>query len=212
MYSYTRQQLTGKTIHQNNPRLYERMEELQTKLSLVVGGDVHGAQRKICCERGGARVAGGVAPSPFAVWRRHSVAHNHGSTSVNSSVLAMPAVPCSSALAWSIPSLGVKDCGTACGKQAVQYAVKQPDEGSVVTRRDTTALENEEHSSGRTQRKSMRLKEISATKQAGGKGETEKGKQPAAQKKRARTKPRHSPFVDTLHSLVSDICLTDGNS
>jgi hypothetical protein len=38
VYSYTRQQLTGKTIHQNNPGLYERMEELQTKLSLVVAG------------------------------------------------------------------------------------------------------------------------------------------------------------------------------
>ena len=38
VYSYTRQQLTGKTIHQNNPRLYERMQELQTKLSLVVAG------------------------------------------------------------------------------------------------------------------------------------------------------------------------------
>ncbi len=33
----------------------------------------------------------------------------------------------------------------------------------------------------------MRLKEMSPTKQAGGKGETEKGKQPAAQKKRTRT-------------------------
>jgi hypothetical protein len=77
--------------------------------------------------------------------------------------------------------------GKACGKQAAQYAGKQPDEGSVVTRRDTTAPENEEHSSGRTHRKSMRLKEMSAAKQAGGKGETEKGKQPAAQKKRTRT-------------------------
>ena len=38
VYSYTRQQLTGKTIHQNNPGLYQRMEELQTKLSLVVAG------------------------------------------------------------------------------------------------------------------------------------------------------------------------------
>ena len=77
--------------------------------------------------------------------------------------------------------------GKACGKQAAQYADKQPDEGSVVTRRDKTAPENEEHSSDRTHRKSMRLKEMSAAKQAGGKGETEKGKQPAAQKKRTRT-------------------------
>ena len=77
--------------------------------------------------------------------------------------------------------------GKACGNQAAQYAGKQPDEGSVVTRRDTTAPENEEHSSDRTHRKSMRLKEMSAAKQAWGKGETEKGKQPAAQKKRTRT-------------------------
>jgi Ran GTPase-activating protein (RanGAP) involved in mRNA processing and transport len=48
----------------------------------------------------------------------------------------------------------------------------------------------------------MRLKEMSATKQAGGKGETEKGKQPAAQKKRARTKPRHSPQTQPL--LLAD--------
>jgi hypothetical protein len=71
--------------------------------------------------------------------------------------------------------------GKACGKRAAQYAGNQPDEESVVTRRDTTAPENEGHSSGCTHRKSMRLKEMSAAKQAGGKGETEKGKQPAAQ-------------------------------
>jgi hypothetical protein len=38
-----------------------------------------------------------------------------------------------------------------------------------------------------THRKSMHLKEISATKQAGGKGETEKDNQSAVQKKRTRT-------------------------
>ena len=38
MYSYTRQQLTGKTIYDTNKELYERMEELQTKLSLYVAG------------------------------------------------------------------------------------------------------------------------------------------------------------------------------
>jgi hypothetical protein len=76
--------------------------------------------------------------------------------------------------------------GKACGKQmqTAEYAGKQPDEGSVVTRRDTTAPENEEHSSGRTHRKSTRLEEMSAAR---GKGEPEKGKQPAAQKKRTRT-------------------------
>jgi hypothetical protein len=77
--------------------------------------------------------------------------------------------------------------GKACGKQAAQYAGKQPDEGSVVTRRDTAAPENEEHASGHKHRKSMRLKEMSAAKEAGGQGETEKGKQPDAQKKRTRT-------------------------
>ena len=75
----------------------------------------------------------------------------------------------------------------ACGKQAAQYTGKQPDEGSAVTSQDTAEAESEVHSSGHTQRKSMSLKEMSAAKQAGGKGETEKGKQPAAQKKRTRT-------------------------
>jgi hypothetical protein len=54
--------------------------------------------------------------------------------------------------------------GKVCGKRAAQYSGKQPDEGSVVTCQDTTAPENEEHSSGRTHRKSMRLKEMSAAK------------------------------------------------
>ena len=75
--------------------------------------------------------------------------------------------------------------GKAGGKQAAQYTGKQPDEGSVVRSRETAAAENEVHSPGR--RKSMRLKEMSAAKQAGGQGETEKGKQPAEQKKRTRT-------------------------
>ena len=74
---------------------------------------------------------------------------------------------------------GGKASSKAGGKQAAQCAGKQPDEGSVVTSRDTAVPENEEHSSGRTHRKSMRLKEMSALNQAGGKGETEKGKQPA---------------------------------
>ncbi len=57
---------------------------------------------------------------------------------------------------------------------------------------ELNVLENEEHSSDLTHRKSMRLKEMSPTKQAGGKGETEKGKEPPAQKKRVRTMTRHS--------------------
>ena len=77
--------------------------------------------------------------------------------------------------------------GKACGKQAAQYTGKQPDEGSVVTSRDTAAAENDVHSSGHTHRKSMRLKDMSAAKEAGGKGDTEKGTQPAALKKRTRT-------------------------
>jgi hypothetical protein len=87
--------------------------------------------------------------------------------------------------------------GKACGKQAAQYTGKQPDEGSVVTSRDTSAAENEVHSSGHTHRKSMRLKEMSAAKQTGGKGETEKGKQPAAQEKRTRT-TRHATQTQPL--------------
>ena len=66
--------------------------------------------------------------------------------------------------------------GKAFGKQGAQYTGNQPDEGSVVKSRDTTAPENEVHSSGQTPRKSVRLKEMSASKQAGGQGETEKDK------------------------------------
>ena len=55
----------------------------------------------------------------------------------------------------------------ACGKQAAQYTGNQPDKGSVITRRDTTAAENEVLSSGHTHRKSMRLNEVSAAKQDG---------------------------------------------
>ncbi len=64
--------------------------------------------------------------------------------------------------------------GKACGKQAAQYTGKQPDEGSAVTSRDTAAAKNEVHSSVQTHRKSMRLKEMSAAKQAGEKEETER--------------------------------------
>jgi len=38
VYSFTRQQLTGKIIHDNDPTLYRLMEDLQTKLSLIVAG------------------------------------------------------------------------------------------------------------------------------------------------------------------------------
>jgi len=38
VYSYTRQQLSGATIFKHNAVLYKRMEELQTKISLVVAG------------------------------------------------------------------------------------------------------------------------------------------------------------------------------
>jgi hypothetical protein len=54
--------------------------------------------------------------------------------------------------------------GKAYGEQAAQYTGKQPGEGSVVTSRDTTAPENDMHSSGHTHRKSMRLKEMSTAK------------------------------------------------
>jgi Ran GTPase-activating protein (RanGAP) involved in mRNA processing and transport len=109
--------------------------------------------------------------------------------------------------------------GKACGKQAAQYTGKQPDEGSVATSRDTAAAENKVHSSGHTHRKSVRLKEMSAAKHAGGKGETEKGKQPAVLKKRTRT-TRHAtqtqplllaadaPFVAALEAIpAEDWCM-----
>ena len=61
--------------------------------------------------------------------------------------------------------------GKACGKQAAQYAGKQPDEGSSSTSPDTAAPENEEDSSGHTHTKSMRLTERSSATKAGGLGE-----------------------------------------
>jgi hypothetical protein len=102
---------------------------------------------------------------------------------------------------------GGKTSGKTYGKQAAQYAGKQPDEGSAVTRRDTTAPENEEHASGRTHRKSTRLKEMSAAKEAGGKGETEKGNQSASQQKRARNTTRKAtqtqPFLLAADAFVA---------
>jgi hypothetical protein len=110
--------------------------------------------------------------------------------------------------------------GKAGGKQAAQYTGNQPDEGSVATSRDTAAAENEVHSSGHTHRKSMCLKEMSAAKQAGGKGETVQGTQPAEQKKRTRT-TRHAtqtqplllaadaPFAAALEAIpAEDWCRT----
>ena len=38
VYSYTRQQLMGATIHKYHPTLYNRMENLRTRLSLLVAG------------------------------------------------------------------------------------------------------------------------------------------------------------------------------
>ncbi len=110
--------------------------------------------------------------------------------------------------------------GKACGKQAAQYTGKQLDEGSVVTSRDTAAAENEVHSSGHTLRKSMRLQDMSAAKEAGGKGETEKGEQSAAQKKRTRTTRQatqtqplllaaDAPFAAALEAIpAEDWCRT----
>ncbi len=67
--------------------------------------------------------------------------------------------------------------GKACGKQAAQYTGKQPDEGSVVTSRDTTAPENEVHSSDHT---------------------TEEGKQPAEEKKRTHSTSQPTPTQPSL--------------
>ena len=108
----------------------------------------------------------------------------------------------------------------ACGKQAAQYTGEKPDE---VTSQDTAAAENEVHLSnacGHTHRKSMRLKEMAAAKQAGGKGEAEKGKQAAAQKKRTRTTRQSTqtqplllvaaaPFAAALEAIpAEDWCRT----
>jgi hypothetical protein len=67
-----------------------------------------------------------------------------------------------------------------CVKKWAQYTGNHPDKGSAVTSRDTTAAENEIHWSGHTYRNSMRLTKMSVAKQAGGKEETEKDKQPVA--------------------------------
>jgi hypothetical protein len=99
-----------------------------------------------------------------------------------------------------------ENVGKACGKQAAQHTGNQPDEGSVVTSRDTTAPKNEEHSCGHTHRKSMSLEEMSAAKQAGGQGETEKAKQPAEHKKRTLTTRQATKTQPSVTSSWSD-CL-----
>ncbi len=63
--------------------------------------------------------------------------------------------------------------GKDSGKQEAQYSLNQPDEGSVVTSRDTAETEPEVYSSGDVHRKSMWLKDMSVAKEAGEKGETE---------------------------------------
>jgi hypothetical protein len=86
--------------------------------------------------------------------------------------------------------------------------------------RETSAAENQVHSSGQTHGKSTGLNEMSAGKQAGGKGETEKSKQPAAQKKRTCT-TKHAtqthqallaadaPFAAALEAIpAEDWCRT----
>jgi len=93
--------------------------------------------------------------------------------------------------------------GKACGKEAAQYTGKQPDDKSGVTSRDTAAAENEGHLSGHTHRKSMCLKEMAVAKQPGGKGQTKKGKQPAAHKKRTLT-TRQSTQTQPLF-LTADV-------
>jgi hypothetical protein len=99
--------------------------------------------------------------------------------------------------------------GKASVKQAYQYTGKQTGEGSVVTSRDTAAAKGDMHAPGHTHthRKSMRLQEMSAAKQAGEKGKTEKYKQSAAQKKRSHTMrqaPTTSPalFAAVLFAAV----------
>jgi len=57
--------------------------------------------------------------------------------------------------------------GKAGGKEAIQYARNQSDEGGVVTSRETTAPENEVHSSDHTHRKSIGFRKMSVAKEAG---------------------------------------------
>ena len=77
---------------------------------------------------------------------------------------------------------GIKVYGKVYGKKVAQYSGNQPDEGIVVTSWDTAAAENEDRSSCHTHRKSKSIRLA-----AGGKGESEEGKQPAAHEKRTCT-------------------------
>jgi hypothetical protein len=98
--------------------------------------------------------------------------------------------------------------GKACDKQAAQYTGKQPDDGGAVTSRDTAAAENEEHSSGDTHINSMRLDEMSAAKEAGGKGEAEEGKQPAAREQRTCTTRQATQTQPALLAELQALLLT----
>jgi len=88
--------------------------------------------------------------------------------------------------------------GKACGKQAAQYAGKQPDEGSSSTSPDTAAPDNEDDSSGHTHTKSMRLTEMSAATKAGGKGETDKERKNQYQLKEQITASSNNPQNKSL--------------
>ena len=66
--------------------------------------------------------------------------------------------------------------------------------------RDKPVVENEVHSSGVTYRKCMRLKDMSVSKEAGEKGETDQGKQSVTHKK--RTRPGKQP-TDTQPFLLT---------
>jgi hypothetical protein len=101
---------------------------------------------------------------------------------------------------------GTPENGQGQQQASAQYTDRQPDDGSVVTSRDTAAADDEVHSSGHTHRQSMSLKDMSGAKEAGGKGETEKSKQPAAQKKRTRTTRQASQTQSLL--LAADAPFT----
>ena len=105
----------------------------------------------------------------------------------------------------------------ACGKHAAQYTGTQPDEGSVVTRRDTAAAENEVHSSGHTHRKSMRLKEMSAAKQAGERGKQRRASSllrrrrgRAPRSKLRRRNQSYSPLTPPLLQLWEPFLMRTG--
>ncbi len=94
---------------------------------------------------------------------------------------------------------------TSDSEDSYRYTVKQSDEGSVVTSPNTTSPENEVNSSDHTHRKSKCLKEMSGTKQVGGKGRPRKVNS-LLRRKRGRSPPdklhRHNQCSSPLTAFL----------